>query len=70
VSARLSAELCPNIEDHTWCPDGYVQWHTWAEEMAKTHNQRKCDGCGRYVIWEPKSPAPQAQSVEAERGEG
>ena len=45
---------CPNMEDHTACPDGYLQWSAWAKKMAKTHKQRKCAGCGRYSIWEPK----------------
>ncbi len=26
----------------------------WAKDMAKTHRQRRCSGCGLYVIWEPK----------------
>lgn len=47
----------PYCEDHTPCPEGYIQWHAWAEEMGKTHKQRKCQGCGLYAIWEPK-PAP------------
>lgn len=47
--------LCPYIEDHAICPEGYIQWHAWAEQMSKTHQQSKCGGCGRYVIWIPKS---------------
>lgn len=55
--ARISGPLlCPNIENHTVCPDGYLQWLSWVERMAKTHRQRKCAGCGRYEIWEPKEP--------------
>ncbi len=50
----MSAEICPQIEDHTWAPEGYIQWHAWAKEMSKTHKQRKCSGCGLYKIWEPK----------------
>lgn len=46
--------LCPNFEDHTPQPEGYISWHAWANEMAKTHKQRKCQWCGRYSIWEPK----------------
>lgn len=45
---------CPHAEDHTACPEGYIQWHAWAEEMAKTHKQIKCGECGRYSIWIPK----------------
>lgn len=46
--------LCPHFEDHTPCPKGYLQWHAWAKTMSKTHKQRKCPGCDRYAIWEPK----------------
>jgi len=45
---------CPNLEDHTPCPEGYIQWQSWAENMAKTHKQRKCAGCGKYSIWEQR----------------
>jgi hypothetical protein len=46
--------LCPQIEDHAWQPEGYIAWHSWAADMAKTHDQRKCPGCGLYQIWEPR----------------
>lgn len=49
-------QVCSHAEDHTPCPDGYLDWHAWAEGMSKTHKQRKCEGCGRYEIWEPKAP--------------
>ncbi len=49
--------LCPNVEDHTPRPEGYIQWHTWAEQMSKTHRQSKCAGCGKYTIWTPKRAA-------------
>lgn len=48
--------LCPHFEDHTPCPEGYIQWHAWAGRMSKTHKARKCPGCGLYKIWEPKRP--------------
>lgn len=43
---------CPHFEDHTPAPSDYIQWHEWAEKMAKTHKQRRCPGCGLYAIWE------------------
>lgn len=49
------ANECEHVEDHTACPDGYIQWHAWAAEMSKTHRQRKCPSCGLYAIWEPKT---------------
>lgn len=49
------ADDCDHIEDHTACPSGYIQWHAWAEDMAKTHNNVKCAHCGFWAIWEPKA---------------
>lgn len=49
---------CPRRELHTGGqPTGIPAWNAWAEEMSKTHRQRKCPGCDRYQIWEPK-PTP------------
>lgn len=51
----MSADfLCPHFEDHTESPSGYLQWHAWAEKMARTHRQVKCGGCGKWSIWIPK----------------
>lgn len=36
---------------HTPCPEDYIGWHSWAEKMSKTHEQRRCHGCGIYAIW-------------------
>lgn len=41
------ANECEHVEDHTACPDGYIQWHAWADEMRKTHKQ------GVYVVCKP-----------------
>lgn len=56
--------LCPNFADHTPCPEGYIQWHAWADKMARTHRARKCSGCGLYKIWEPKRSAPASEGME------
>jgi hypothetical protein len=45
---------CPVRESHTLSPQGYVAWHNWAEQKAKTHRQVKCKGCDRYAIWIPR----------------
>ena len=51
----MSAAIhCPHSEEHTLAPEGYIQWHAWAADMAKTHKQRKCRGCGLFAIWEPQ----------------
>lgn len=35
-------------------PEGYLQWHSWAARMSKTHRQIRCEGCGLFQIWVPK----------------
>lgn len=49
-----SADLCPDVATHTPSPDGYLQWHAWAEQKAKTHRQSRCPTCGFWSIWKPK----------------
>lgn len=40
--AREQLQSCPQIEQHTSCPDGYTQWHEWAASMAhKGYRQRR-----------------------------
>lgn len=29
----------------------YGQFDEWAAAMARTHDQRKCPGCGRWRLW-------------------
>lgn len=64
----LKPEEC---EQHTKSPAGYLQWHSWAERMERTHIQRQCRGCGLWSIWEPKetsgekeAPGPLAAALE------
>lgn len=64
---RFLAPRCPDKASHTECPEGYIQWHAWAEKMSKTHEQERCAGCGLFTIWRPKRRAT-ALSVK-ERGE-
>lgn len=42
---------CPDLAAHTKTPEGYIEWHEWAEEKAKTHTQIACRSCGFYSIW-------------------
>lgn len=49
--AEKEKAACPEVHKHTDEPDGYLQWHAWAEKKSKTHHQIKCPGCGYYVIW-------------------
>jgi hypothetical protein len=37
--------------EHTPCPEGYLEWHSWAKRMAKTHRQVRCPGCGLWKVW-------------------
>ena len=55
VTDRTGPE-CPNGAEHTPSPLGYLEWHAWAERMAKTHYQVRCTGCGLWTNWLPKTP--------------
>jgi hypothetical protein len=46
---------CLNRAEHTYGPAGYVDWFSWAAARAsKGSTQRRCKGCGRYLIWTPE----------------
>lgn len=43
---------CPNHDQHTPAPRGYVAWFEWAAHMNYLgHTQRRCPGCGLLNIW-------------------
>lgn len=44
---------CPDIANHTKCPEGYIEWHEWADEMQENHRSIRCPTCGYYAIWIP-----------------
>lgn len=45
---------CPDANQHTPSPSGYVAASEWAEEMARTRDQQQCPGCGLWLIWTPR----------------
>ncbi len=40
--------------EHTPRPEAYLQWHSWAARMSKTHKQKRCPNCGLWAVWVPK----------------
>jgi hypothetical protein len=66
AGGEIVPEFPEECEPHTEDPDGYLQWHAWAERMAKAHVQRQCKGCGLWAIWEPRKGA----SPDGEAGDG
>lgn len=45
-------DRCPNWLNHTQEPEGYLDWHAWAEDMNKKgFVQIKCHDCGLFKIW-------------------
>ena len=51
----------PACEPHTPRPKAYIAHSDWADEMMKTHEQRRCKGCGKYQIWVPKTMRAQSR---------
>lgn len=45
---------CPEVKKHSKEPEGYLQWHAWAEKKIKTHRQVRCKVCKLLVIWVPR----------------
>ena len=48
------SKSCPQVHLHSPQPEGYLQWHDWADKMRKTHVQKQCPGCGLWAIVVPK----------------
>ena len=53
------AEECPNIANHTECPDGYIARQEWAYRKGRRHKPVRCLVCGLWAIWvrRPKGEA-------------
>lgn len=47
----MNSEECPNIANHTRCPDGYVARADWAYRKGRRHKVIQCPECGLWVIW-------------------
>ncbi len=50
IKKPYTEKTCPERWRHTPQPDGYLQWHEWAEQMKKTHVQERCPCCGLWAI--------------------
>jgi len=62
---------CPQAEWHTDCPvreHDWTGWSDWAQGMARTHVQRKCQGCDRYLIWVPKAGVRASDAASSQAG--
>lgn len=47
-------QKCRNKSKHTKTPDGYAEMLEWMKAISKTHNQKQCQECGLWAIWECK----------------
>ncbi len=45
---------CPRKHLHTRCPEGYCEWHEWAEKKGRRHYVIRCPGCELWAIWKRK----------------
>ncbi len=55
----LPGVVCPNEADHNepGKPEGLDEFgnrQEWRAQMRRTHTQKRCQGCGLWVIWEKK----------------
>lgn len=51
TATRYTLDTCPKKHLHTKSPDGYLEWHAWAEKKSRRHVQVQCPGCGLWAIW-------------------
>jgi hypothetical protein len=58
--SQLTKETCPDAAKYHAPdePSGYLPWHDWAEEKAKTHKQTRCPTCGLYTPPPDRSGRP------------
>ena len=54
MAYRVRVLIGSTCIDHTPQPEGYMQWHSWAYRMMRTHKQLMCEQCGLWSIWVPK----------------
>ncbi len=49
-------DACSNKANHNepGRPEDYVKRQEWFAKMRRTHTQKRCQGCGLWVIWEKK----------------
>lgn len=64
VGQYLSAGECPDRHKHTKHPEGYLQFHAWAEKKMRTHEQVQCPTCGWWAIWKRRDKPLTKEQVE------
>ncbi len=49
----FSEDDCPDVAEHhqPGIPEAYVKRQEWFTKMRKTHTQKRCQGCGLWVVW-------------------
>lgn len=55
MAARWEENLCPKKTAHVLGPDKLSDWVCWSDEMLKSHQQKRCDGCGLWLVWVKES---------------
>lgn len=55
---------CQSPHLHTPHPERQFANEAWAMQMLRTHNQKRCPGCGLWAIWEPRHDAPDLPPIE------
>lgn len=55
---------CSNVDQHTPHPERQFAHEAWAEQMLRTHKQKRCPSCGLWAIWVRRPDAPDLPPVE------
>ena len=54
TAMAVAPATTPDCEPHTPGPGNYLARCEWADDMSEAGwVQRKCKGCGQWLIWEP-----------------
>lgn len=57
MSRRLRlASPCPRADDHAPdIPENFAALAGWMHTKSRTHRQVACRGCGRWLVWLPRT---------------
>lgn len=55
MTRHLRLVDCPNEAEHAVMPTNYAAIASWMHIKSRSHVQCRCSGCGRFLIWLPRT---------------